>query len=371
MILFSIKKIFKNLDIVLITSTIVAFISLFIWKFNYKVIDFNVLITLLSLMLIIEFLTQLKFIEYLSEMILKICKTKRHVAQAVTIITFIVSMFVTNDVGIIVMVPIFLNISKTYFDTKSTVIILTLIITSANLGSGFFVIGNPQNIFLYNFYSLDLISFSKITIEFSIISLLLLLLSTNFINNGKIYLENRNESLKSRRHVFINLALLISVVFFAKSLHFLLFIVVLIGIYITLYKREIFSRIDYGLLWTFICFFIIIGAIKSNYFVYHLIKSNMNSKINVYISAISISQLFSNVPTAILLSAFTKYKEALILGVNIGGLGTLIASMANLIGYRLIKKDDERVSKVFLKYFYIINLTFLLILVPIVYIIIK
>ena len=138
--------------------------------------------------------------------------------------------------------------------------------------------------------------------------------------------------------------------------------VVLAGVvlYLLLRERKIFSKIDYSLLLTFVGFFVFIGNMGRVPAFRGMLQGFMEG--NEVLTAVVSSQIISNVPAALLLSGFTENVNALILGTNLGGLGTLIASMASLISYKYIVKEERCSKGTYFCYFTIANILFLIML---------
>ena len=142
-------------------------------------------------------------------------------------------------------------------------------------------------------------------------------------------------------------------------------VIPLVALVILFYRRELFKEVDYGLLLTFVSFFIIVGNIGEASFITDFLKS-LNGK-QVYLAGLGLSQVISNVPAAFLIAPFTSNQQAVILGVNIGGLGTLLASLANLIGYNLFRIYYPDETKKFLGLFSVVNFGLLFLLGTIFY----
>jgi Na+/H+ antiporter NhaD/arsenite permease-like protein len=117
-------------------------------------------------------------------------------------------------------------------------------------------------------------------------------------------------------------------------------------------ERKLFKELDYILLLTFVCFFLAIGNLSNMQIINEIMKNLLNSDIGVYFSAILLSQLISNVPCAILLSKFTNSWLPILIGVNVGGMGTIIASLASLISYKFYTKEynGRKYLSKFIKY---------------------
>jgi len=123
---------------------------------------------------------------------------------------------------------------------------------------------------------------------------------------------------------------------------------------------NIFSRVDYSLLLTFVGFFIFIGNIGRLPAFYKMLQQVVSG--HEVLAGVAASQVISNVPAALLLSGFTENLSALIIGVNLGGLGTLIVSMASLISYKLIAREESQIKSAYFRYFTVANVCFLAIL---------
>lgn len=124
--------------------------------------------------------------------------------------------------------------------------------------------------------------------------------------------------------------------------------------------RSIFGRVDYSLLLTFVGFFIFIGNIGRIPAFSQMLQQIVSG--HEILAGVAASQVISNVPAALLLSGFTENLSALIIGVNLGGLGTLIASMASLISYKLIAREESQVKGAYFRYFTVANVCFLVVL---------
>ena len=141
-----------------------------------------------------------------------------------------------------------------------------------------------------------------------------------------------------------------------------LVIIVTIVVGLTI-DSQVFQHVDYALLLTFVCFFLFVSAISHNFYITHWLNQLIQTPQSVYVASLMTSQVISNVPAAILLANFTKYLPALFLGVNIGGLGSIVASLANLLAVKqLLLFSKQQSLEHFLKVFTLLNLIGLLIL---------
>lgn len=364
------KNNFKNFikkEIVLILSVSLAIITSFISSPKLSYIDFKVLILLFNLMVVVAAFKELKVLDSIAISLLRKCSTYTSISFALVFITFLASMVVTNDVAIITFVPLSIVVAK-----KSDINVLKIVILqtlAANLGSSFTPMGNPQNLFIYSFYNLDPSDFFKITAPLVILSVLLL--SVIILKSKKIKLDLHLEDVKieNKKDVifFSTLFAIILLSVFHIVDYRLAFIITILTVLIL--NKKLLTQIDYSLLLTFIGFFIFIGNISTMHSIRSFMMGILNSPKSTFITSILSSQVISNVPATMLLSGFTNNFKELLLGVNIGGMGTLIASLASVISYKIYTNDFKDDSSTYLKYFTFYNVLGLIITIPIVYLI--
>lgn len=355
---FNVVKEFLKNEVVFAISLIFAVGTSLVSAPKIKYIDFKVLGILFNLMVVIAAFEKLKILDKIAVSILAKFNKERQISLVLIFLTFISSMFITNDVALITFVPLTLIIGKkTGWHPIFTIIFQTL---AANLGSSLTPMGNPQNLFLYSFYSLSPMEFFKVTLPIILIGILWLVVINYRLKENEINFKLKDVHIKNKTQGFIYGGLFIFVVLSVFNIvdYKIAFLVTLIIVIFT--DKNLLKQVDYILLITFICFFIIIGNLSHmSSFTSNITKFLSNSK-NVYFSSILFSQVISNVPCAILLSSFTSQWKEIILGVNIGGMGTLIASLASLISYKFYIKEYGQ-SKKYLIYFHGYNVISLLI----------
>lgn len=325
-----------------------------------KMIDFRVLIILFSLMGISNALEASGAFNALRDFLLKYCKTERSFALVMVFLPFFTSALITNDVALIIFVPFTLTLASGLIDRKKCAILIVLETVAANLGSMMLPVGNPQNLYLYSYYSFDVKTFFISILPYSILSGLLLLISTIFFFNSNpieaVIMHSKVE--KKKAGIFFTLLLFsLLTVFRVVSPYILLLVAVLSFL---LFSRESFLKIDYILLLTFVCFFLFSGNLSANEWIKTFFTSIIN--LSAFIVSLLTSQVISNVPSAVLLSQFTNDGVSLLQGTNIGGLGTPIASLASLITIKAYLKDEGGEKRSFFKYFFILNILFLALL---------
>lgn len=362
-ILEKLKNFIRN-EVVMSFAAILALVSSFIALPKIEYIDFQVLILLFNLMIIIAAFKKLKVLDFISITLLSKCKSYRSISFTLILITFFSSMIVTNDVALITFVPLALIICKKANISSLKIIIFQTL--AANLGSSFTPMGNPQNLYIYSYFNISPKEFFKITTPLVILFLFFLIAINITSNKDNLTFELEKVEISNKKAIlyFSLLFALILLSVFHLIDYKLTFILTIFAVYVL--DKELFKKVDYSLLLTFIFFFIFIGNISSLNSVKSSMSNLLDTNIGTYFSGILLSQGISNVPATMLLSNFTSYYKELLLGVNIGGMGTIIASMASVISYKLYIKENETLSGKYMKTFTLYNLLGLIILIPII-----
>ena len=286
-------------------------------------------------------------------------------------LSFFLGMILTNDVTLVTLVPFAIALMKSFDDRKTLTFTLILMTVATNLGSMQTPIGNPQNIYLYTHYNMEMGHFLTLVLPYSLCSLVLVTIAV-FVLCKDMKIEHRKEQ-EQKKTSGVKLA--ICIVLFILSLLVVLKVIeyyIVLGIMIVamlIMDRKAFKGVDYTLLITFVFFFVFVGNMGKIDIVYETISKIVEK--SPTITAIASSQVISNVPAAILLSVFTDNGDALVIGTNLGGLGTLIASMASLITYKfraaLPKAKEKNVS--YIGAFTVVNIIFLAVLLALHFII--
>lgn len=369
---FRIVNKIKNFDPILKISAILMLISFF-WtspKNNIlDAVDWKVIGILFCLMLVIENLKEANLFDRASEFILNRLNDSRSLGIMLVLCCFVSSMFITNDVALITFVPLTLLLLKGIESKNLLMDIIILETISANLGSQFTPIGNPQNLYLYSHFNLNLNVFIRHMLAPTIISFILLLACTFFLKKEKI-----KNHLKEKKHIDKKLSLIWGIAFIMCLLSvvriipyiYLTAILILLSLFTNL---NALKKVDYGILFTFIFLFIFVAnLLELKYIDTHVIPLIQK---DLYLSGIVFSQFISNVPAAILLAPLSSDWKTIMYSVNVGGLGTLIASMASLISYKIYAVENSEDKKEFLHRFTVYNFFILIILGLIFYILLK
>ena len=355
---------FLKKECVLVIAVTLAILSSFISMPKLSYIDFKVLILLFNLMVVVAAFKELKVLDSIAIGLLKKCNTYTSISLALVFITFISSMIVTNDVALITFVPLSIVIAR-----KANINVLKIVVfqtLAANLGSSFTPMGNPQNLFIYSFYNLSPIDFFKITLPIVILAVLFLVLLVFKDKKMNLSLDLEDVKIDNKRDVYLfgGLFLIILLSVFHVIDYKVTFLITIVMVLIL--NKKLFSQVDYSLLITFIGFFIFVGNISTMDVVKNFMEGILNSPKSTFLASVLSSQVISNVPATMLLSGFTDHFKELLLGVNIGGMGTLIASLASVISYKIYASEFGNDN--YMKSFTFYNILGLIIFVPIAYI---
>ncbi|MBE5867458.1 MAG: citrate transporter [Lachnospiraceae bacterium] len=364
----------RKLDTVLVISGVLAILSMFInppGREYLEFIDVRVLCLLFSLMAVIGGLGQEGIFEKAAAVLAGRAGTLRMLAYILVGLCFFSSMFITNDVALITFVPMTIFMLRGHRQ-KQMILVIVLETIGANLGSMLLPFGNPQNLYIYGKYNMGLAEFLITMLPVWLFSLVLLAVLIRVLipgealgltgeqeNVGERAQKEPTHMVRSKRNVILYCILF--VVCICGVLRFLPYYVVLllvVAVFLAV-APGVLRKVDYGLLLTFLFFFIFVGNLSRIETVQQVAKELLEGR--VVLASALISQVISNVPAALMLSGFTGEGAQLLLGVNIGGLGTLIASMASLISYKYYKASPEADGKGYFLWFTGLNVLLLVI----------
>lgn len=360
-----ILDIFKK-DLVFSLALILAIITSFFSTPKIEYIDFKVLFTLFNLMLIVSAFKHMRILDKIAVSLLTKYDNSKKISFILIYLTFFSSMLITNDVALITFVPLALIISKRASISPMKLVIFQTL--AANIGSGLTPMGNPQNLFIFSYYKLTGFEFLKIMLPFTLLGIIWLFILNNLEKSKKLKFDLEDIVIENKVQVLIFSILFILIILSVFNIinYILAFIITIITVLIL--NKKLLLKVDYILLLTFICFFIFIGDLSSLPFIQQFAKSFLQNKTTTYFASIILSQIVSNVPCSILLANFTSNWRELLLGVNIGGLGTLVASLASVISYKLyIKKRTANAQSRYLSLFVLYNFISLLVFTFIIY----
>lgn len=293
--------------------------------FNY--INWQTILLLFIIMLIVEILKNLAIFEISVRKLLTKVKNTRGLVLFLVFTCFFSSIFITNDVSLIIFVPFTLIALKKVDRVDLMILTVSLETVAANVGCMVLPIGAPHNIVMYTLSSIPFESFFILLLPYILVSVVFLMVVSFFIPKKDIEVPDMAK-IEINRNDFV---------------------------------KRVFLGVDYYLLLTFIALFILIGNLENIPFFNTLFRNLIAG--NEVFCGIFLSQVISNVPAAMLLSGFSSNYEAIIIGINIGDFGTLIASMANLISYKILVREYNELKGKYFFIFTLLNVILLIILV--------
>lgn len=325
-------------------------------------INWQVLVLLFCLMSVMGGLQALGIFKAIANTLLHWAKGLRQLTLLLVMLCFFFAMVVTNDVALITFVP-FTILLLQMADLKEEMIpILVLQTIAANLGSMLTPIGNPQNLYLYTVSGMSPGDFLLTMLPLTLLSLFLLVLCCMLTKDvplsGQMLPAIQSETFSIREKVTLSALLMLFAACLMTVFHVMPYWTVLVIslVWFVFFERDVLGKVDYSLLITFIFFFVFIGNMGRIPAMRDAIASILAGR-EMLVSFLC-SQIISNVPAAVLLSGFTDHWKELLFGVNIGGLGTLIASMASLISYKFFVQAEEKAKGKYMKHFTIMNILF-------------
>ena len=317
-------------------------------------IDFRVLCLLMCLMAVVAGLKAIGTFDWLTYQLLKRIHSGCVLGITLVLLPFFCSMVVTNDVALIIFIPFTLMLLGSLGYSNRIIPVTVLQTVAANLGSMATPVGNPQNLYLYAYYNISITDFFSVTLQLTAVSLAALTVAAIFLLPKKMQAQEMDKaSIQSTRDLLIYFALFaLCLLTVFRVIPYLITTAVTITV-LLLVNRKLLKEIDYMLLLTFVCFF----TVSENLGRVDAVRSFLQQFLqwDTLLAAVGTSQVISNVPAAIVLSGFTDQWQAMLAGVNIGGLGTPIASLASLITLKFYMNwPGSKVAK-FMGYFLMAN----------------
>ncbi|KRK13108.1 di-and tricarboxylate transporter [Lacticaseibacillus zeae DSM 20178 = KCTC 3804] len=347
-------------DRVLQITGLLVVISLFIGRPKISDISFATLWSILAMMTVIQIFEHLHILDYWAYRLTSRANNTRQLTWWFIFLAIFASMFLSNDVTVLTLVPLYLRVAKKY--QLPEILPVTLIGMAANFGSAFTPFGNTHNIFLMHQFQINLKEFFSWSIPLLACSFLVLVLLSLFLRNVPVpNVPTEHIHIQIRPTIF---AVIVACVVFAGVIGIVpawVGAVLAILLSVALDPKDM-KDVDYAVVLTFAGFFVIVSVVGQIPWVTHFIASLENSEDSVYLSGVLTSQVISNVPSTVLLARFTGYVEALFYGSNIGGVGTLVGSMANLLVFKQYLIYGSRPHARFFVGFTIFNLVALVIL---------
>lgn len=323
-------------------------------------VDWSTISCLFLTLAVVCALRNIKFFTILARRLVMLSGNMRSLFLMLIVITFIGSMIIANDMALITFLPLGYFALRVAKEEKYMAYLFVLQNISANLGGMLTPFGNPQNLYIYSYFKIPTLEFCKIMFPAFAVAVALLMLACLPIKPVKFSItEEFPEKLNVKKTVLYCILFAVSLLIVFRVIPFGIGLAV-IPLILLFVDRESLLMVDYGLLGTFFFFFIFAGNV-ARIDVVNDVMSGLLQKDTLLVSALS-CQFISNVPSAILLSKFTTDYAPLLLGVNVGGTGTLIASLASLITFsefRILYPDQ---TKKYLLIFTALNVGFFVIM---------
>lgn len=336
----------------IVTSIIVPVDKEYLGYFDYKTLT-----CLFCVLAVVCALKNINFFYMLARKVVQLFKTARMSILALVYITFIGSMLIANDMALLTFLPLGYFVLTTTGKEKYMAFTFIMQNIAANLGGMLTPFGNPQNLYLYTKYEIPNLEFMGIMAPpFVFAVIVITLCCIIFVKPEPLSLSDEKINLDPKKTILYLILFALSIVIVFRGIPYWIGLIV-IPVVLMIVDRKALKMVDYGLLFTFVFFFIFAGNMARIDAVRNLF-SMLLEKSTLLFSVVS-CQCISNVPSAILLSQFTENYKDLLVGVNIGGVGTLIASLASLITFREYVKHNPGKTGYYIGMFSLYNFGFL------------
>ena len=354
---------FAKKNIVMLIALCAALITMIFVPIDKQYIDYfdyKTLACLFCTLAIVCALKNIHFFYMLAHKVVQLFKNARMSVLALTYITFIGSMLIANDMALLTFLPLGFLVLTTTGKEKYMAFTFIMQNIAANLGGMLTPFGNPQNLYLYTKFNIPTGEFMSImALPFVVSIALITLCCIIFVRPEPLEIKDEKIELNPVKTVIYLILFALSIVIVFRLIPYWIGLIVITAALLIMDRRAL-KMVDYPLLLTFVFFFVFSGNMARIDAVRNLFSSLLE-KSTLLVSVIS-CQFISNVPSAILLSQFTENYRELLLGVNIGGAGTLIASLASLITFREYVKYNPKKTGYYIALFSAFNFAFLIIL---------
>lgn len=353
---------FARKNTVMVIAMAAALITCFIVppdKEYFGYIDFKTIACLFGVLAVVRALRNLRFFYKIASSIVKCFKTTRKAILALVYITFIGSMLIANDMALLTFLPLGYYVLRSTGKEKYMAFVFIMQNIAANLGGMLTPFGNPQNLYLYTKFNIPALEFMGIMAPPFVIAIILITVCCLFVKNENLLVHDEEIILPPGKTAIYLLLFVLSITMVFRGVSYVAGAII-IAVSIFFMDKYALKKVDYPLLLTFVFFFIFAGNM-ARIEVVREIFSFWLQKSTLLFSVIS-CQFISNVPSAILLGQFTDNYRELLWGVNIGGAGTLIASLASLITLREYTKRNHGKTKEYILLFSAFNFGFVIVL---------
>ena len=353
---------FVKKNAVLCIATVAALVTCFIVPPDAAYVDYFDLKTLTCLFCVLAVVCALRNIRFyfaLAQKIVQLFKNTRACILALVYITFLGSMLIANDMALLTFLPLGYFVLKRTGKEHAMALVFIFQNIAANLGGMLTPFGNPQNLYLYSHFGIPDGEFVLIMLPPFLLSITLITLCCFLIPKDPLQIRGEKVELPRGRTVIYMALFALAILIVFRGIPYWIGLII-IPIALLFLDRKALRDMDYGLLSTFVLFFIFSGNLARIPAVQDFFGSLL--EMNTLLVSVISCQCISNVPTAILLSQFTQNYADLLVGVNIGGVGTLIASLASLITFREYAKYNQGRMLRYVLVFTLFNFLFLIVL---------
>lgn len=325
-------------------------------------IDVRVLALLFCLMLLVKGFQKVGLLDLMIVKMFGRVSSARSMCRTLILLCFFLSMIMTNDVALITFVPFAILALKRCGQEKLTIRVVVLQTIAANLGSMLTPIGNPQNLYLFSISGMPAGEFFRTMLPIAALSLALLIAAVFLLPDEKVRMQEMPSAggLPKKETAVYSALFVLSLLVVFRVVSWIPAVIATVLAVLLIRRKELLLQVDYALLLTFVGFFVFVGNMGRIPAVSAAIEQILKGR-EILVSAL-FSQFLSNVPAALLLSGFTDNFTGLLVGTNVGGLGTLIASMASLISYKQYAESENAKKGKYMLVFTLYNAAGLVIL---------
>jgi Na+/H+ antiporter NhaD/arsenite permease-like protein len=348
-------------NVVVTVSTVLALASCILVRPDREYVDYldvRTLVTLFCMLAVVRALQELHVLEAVSQRLVSAFGHRRSVVLVLVWVTLVGSMLVTNDMALIAFLPLAHIVLSSTGNSRYVGFVFIMQTAAANLGGMITPFGSPQNLYLYSFYDISLSRFLAIMAVPFVVSVVAITVITALVRNAPLASDAHAPTVPAVRAGIAVLLLLVTVLVVLRVVP--LWTSVLVPLVLLVVDRRAIAKVDYALMATFLMFFVFSGNLSRLPAVSHELTSLLDG--DVLLWSILGSQVISNVPTALLFSQFTDNYAELLVGVNVGGVGTLIGSLASLIALAELQKHQRERTWWFVGWFTVVNVGLLVLL---------
>lgn len=314
--------------------------------------EYRTLLCLLCLLAVVGALERVHVVAAGSEQVLRVLRSRRSLVTGLVLLTLVASMFLTNDMALVALLPLAYTALCSAGDDEHVPYVFVLQTVAANLGGMITPFGSPQNLFLYQFYDLTALELARTMAVPFVVAVVAIVLLCRLVPDAPVATAGQRTPPVDRvRTVVYGALFVLTAAMVLRLVPLWAGVVVLVVLAVA--DRRALLRVDVGLLLTFVMFFVFAGNLARVPEVEQWLGSALDTHV-LWRSALA-SQVASNVPTAVLFAHFTDDWRQLLVGVNVGGVGTVVASLASLITLRRVQVLQPTRVRRFLVLFTIVN----------------